>query len=207
MTGSVYRNTNYYLTSLMIEKLGGFADYRDAMKQYVFAPAGMTQSGFIDAPPSVPLAKAPFDTAGSAYNKPNWPRGAGDVVSNVTDLMKWHSALVNKKLFGVQSQAAMFTPPQNSNYAMGWVALVTPPYRWYTHNGVIAGFTSHSAIFVNGSTKAWVSVAVLANNDGVPVDKLALCYAQLAMDSSPTLKGLQPSAKAACGISAKAFGP
>ena len=207
-TQYVYRNTNYYLLSLMIEKLGDFADYRDAMKDYVFKAASMTQSGFVDAPPAgVPLALPPFDTSKSAVNKPHWPRGAGDVVSNVTDILKWHAALMGNKVMGPGSRASMMTPPPGSNYGMGWSVAVAPPFVWLNHSGVIAGYSSFDGIYINANPKGWVSAVALASNDNVPVNQLVTCFAQLAMDSSPTLKGLGPAAKFACGISNKMFAP
>lgn len=203
-TQYVYNNTNYYLASLMIEQLGGFADYRDAMKSYVFTPAGMTQSGFVGAPPAgVTVALPPYDTTGSVVNKPHWPRGAGDVISTTPDLLKWHAALVTNKILGKAMGAMMTTPPAGSPYGMGWNVTKTLPFIWYDHAGVIAGYSAHDGIFVNTQTKQWVSVAVLSSNDGVPVQLLAVCFAQLAMDPSATLKGLSPLAKKACGISTK----
>ncbi|MEQ1867641.1 MAG: serine hydrolase domain-containing protein, partial [Micropepsaceae bacterium] len=203
-----YNNTNYYLASLMIEKLGGVADYRDAMKLYVFQPAGMSKSGFIGAPPTdVQLAQPPFDTTKSLLNKPDWPRGAGDVVSTVTDLLKWHTALMKDKLFSKTSRVTMVAPPPGDTYAMGWVTTTTPTHIWFNHSGIIPGFTSYDGIYFNASTNGWVSVAVLASNDGVPVDKLAVCLAQAAMDPSLTLKGMGAIPKALCGISNKMFGP
>jgi CubicO group peptidase (beta-lactamase class C family) len=206
-TQYVYRNTNYYLISLVIEKLGGFADYRDAMKDYVFKAADMTQSGFVGAPPAaVPMALPPFDTSKSAVNKAHWPRGAGDVISTVTDMLKWHAALMNDKIMSAASRATMATPPAGSPYAMGWMTAVTPPYIWLNHSGVIAGYSSFDGIFINANSKGWVSAVALASNDKVPVDLLVTCLAQLAMDPSPTLKGLGAGAKFACGISNKMFG-
>jgi CubicO group peptidase (beta-lactamase class C family) len=203
----IYNNTNYYLASLMIEKLGGFADYRDAMKEYVFGPAEMTKSGFVGAPPTgITMALPPFDTTSSVVNKPHWPRGAGDVVSNVNDLLTWHAALMSDTLFSKASRATMFTPP-GDGYAMGWAVAVTPPYVWLNHSGVIAGYSSFDGIFINANSKGWVSAVALASNDKVPVDLLVTCLAQLAMDPSPTLKGLGAGAKFACGISNKMFGP
>lgn len=203
----VYRNTNYYLISLVIEKLGGFADYRDAMKDYVFKAAGMTQSGFVGAPPAgVPMALPPFDTSKSAVNKAHWPRGAGDVISNVTDMLKWHAAFMNDNIMSAASRATMATPPAGSPYAMGWITAVTPPYIWMNHSGVIAGYSSFDGIFINANSKGWVSAVALASNDKVPVNLLVTCLAQLAMDPSPTLKGLGAGAKFACGISNKMFG-
>jgi CubicO group peptidase (beta-lactamase class C family) len=202
----VYNNTNLYLTSLMIEQLGGFADYRDAMKQYVLQPSGMSQSGFIGAPPAgVVLAKPPYDTTASLLNKADWPRGAGEVISNVNDLLKWHAALMGDKLFAKKLRSTMMAPPQGDTYAMGWWATITPPYMWFVHNGIIPGFTSYDGIFFNASTNSWVSVVVLTNNDKVPVNVLALCLAQVAMDPSLTLKGLGPYPKLACGISNKSL--
>jgi CubicO group peptidase (beta-lactamase class C family) len=202
----VYNNTNLYLTSLMIEQLGGFADYRNAMKQYVFQPSGMSQSGFIGAPPAgIVMAKPPFDTSKSLLNKADWPRGAGDVISNVGDFLKWHAVLMKDKLFSKNFRFTMMAPPPGDTYAMGWWVTVTPPYIWFKHNGIIPGYTSYDGIFFNSSTNTWVSVVIFANNDGVPVEPLAVCLAQAAMDPSPTLKGMGVIPKAACGISNKSL--
>jgi hypothetical protein len=109
------------------------------------------------------------------------------------------------KLFSKNSRFTMMAPPPGDTYAMGWWVTVTPPYIWFKHNGIIPGYTSYDGIFFNSSTNTWVSVVIFANNDGVPVEPLAVCLAQAAMDPSPTLKGMGVIPKAACGISNKSL--
>lgn len=206
-----YSNTNYLLLANVIEffKMKSMPgapqyNYQTWLRSRIFAKAGMSNTGFLgDTFPNTLVAPPPYDLSTSSFAQPSWPMGAGEVVSTVNDLMKWHAALMSGTLVSTQARNTLLTPVGAGNYAMGWFVSPSNGFKWYAHNGIIPGYQSYDGIFLNTATGAWVSVAVLINSDnGQSLPLLAICLAQLAMDPSKTKAGLSPFAKAACGVKA-----
>lgn len=157
-----YNNTNYFLLAQAIEVAsandGVFGDYRRYLRQRIFARAGMTQTGFISD--GTPFA-AP-GRAVSTYSLPDWPKGAGDVVSTVGDLQKWNAAFLAGAIVGKGAVQTLITKASSlldvGPYAMGWQP-IGPSIQ---HSGSLpAGYTSFNRIvFTPAGT---FSIVILSN--------------------------------------------
>jgi CubicO group peptidase (beta-lactamase class C family) len=198
-----YSNTNYFLLAEAAEKANG--SFHTKLSERVFKRAGMTATGFLDgAPDTGSKARAPYDTSKSSWNKPNWPKGAGDVVSTVDDMLKWHAALMGGKVLSSASLKEMFKPvavadaANGIHYGMGWFVVSVGGVDWYYHNGSIAGFTSFDSILLDTKTGHWTSSVVLTNQDDVKLDRVSACLVQLAMDNASKLADIGPVPKAFC---------
>lgn len=212
-TSYEYSNTNYYLLAEVAEKImnkGGVGRpplYRNLLRDRIFIPAGLTETGFVNGAWNTPgAAIAALDTANSSWNKPSWPKGAGDVTSSARDMLRWHAALMTGKVIGKESLNHMFKPVALTgqfnglpvSYGMGWLAFSAGDLDWYSHNGNIAGFTAHDGIFVNRKTGHWVSAVILTNQSDVKLDQRTACLAQLAMDNAVAGKDINPPVLATC---------
>lgn len=203
-TGYAYSSTNYFLLANVIERFEqkgdvGNYNYQTYLRSRIFQPAKMTETGFIaDSFPGLVVAPPGYDISTSSYAYSSWPKGAGEIATTANDLLKWHAALMGGKVIGTNALIEMLTPVGSGKYGMGWWAYVGGGYGWYWHNGVIPGYNSFDGIFVDLKTLKWVSVALLANNENVPLSNLGTCLAQLAMDPSTTEAGLGSGAKNAC---------
>ena len=204
-----YTNTNYYLLSVAIERMlppniqAKGTSYRDYLRHRVFVRAGMTATGFLDDYPTPGgMAVPPYDTKNAQVNKPAWPQGAGEVTSNVTDMLKWHKALMNDKIFSVGARAAMFKPgamlSANTYYAMGWQGAAANAIYWYTHNGKIAGYSSFDGILVDKPKNFWASAVFFANNDDIDLSALTACAVQLATDNATSMSMVNAIALSVC---------
>lgn len=212
-TGYGYSNTNYYLLSEVAEKIVGAGAvgrtplYRNLLQDRVFKRAGLTETGFVNGAWNTPgMAVAAYDTTKGNWNKPSWPKGAGDVTSSVRDMLRWHAALMGGKIINQNSLKAMFTPVapvgQVNNvpvyYGMGWTVMSLGEFDWYSHNGSIEGFSAHDGIFVNRKTGRWVSAVILTNQYNVKLDQRTSCLAQLAMDNATLATSINPFVYATC---------
>ena len=198
-----YSNTNYFLLAEAAEKTAG--SFHAKLNDRVFKRAGMSATGFLDAAPATgSTARAPYDTSKSDWNKPNWPKGAGDVVSNVGDMLKWHAALMGGKVLSPASLKEMFKPVaivdavKGIRYGMGWFVVSAGGVDWYYHNGSIAGFSSFDSILLDTKTGTWTSSVILTNQDDVKLDRVSACLVQLAMDNATQLASIGPVPKAFC---------
>lgn len=214
-TGYEYSNTNYYLLAEIAEKVAGTGAvgrsplYRNLLKERVFTPAGLTDTGFVNGAWNTPgMAVAAYDTTKGNWNKPSWPKGAGDVTSSARDMLRWHAALMGGKVINQTSLKTMFTPvaPIGQvngvpvSYGMGWTVMSLGGYDWYSHNGSIEGFSAHDGIFVNRKTGRWVSAVILTNQYNVKLDLRTSCLAQLAMDNATVTKDINPQIFATCSV-------
>jgi len=127
-----YNGAGFMLLGLMIEKATGLP-YFDYIRQNIFAPAGMTQTDFIDLDdvhPNVAEGYVPVrDEDGAVIN---WRKniysatagGAADggATSTLDDLVRFSRALRNGKLCSKESVESMLTPKVDAgNEGPGWM--------------------------------------------------------------------------------------
>ncbi len=212
-TGYAYSNTNYYLLAEVAEQVtdlgivGRRPQFRNLLKERVFKPAGLTETGFVNGVWNTPgQAIAAYDTTKGNWNKPNWPKGAGEVTSSARDILRWHAALMGGKIIGPESLKQMFKPVAPAGavgvipvfYGMGWTVMSAGDLDWYSHSGSIEGFSAFDGIFVNRKTGRWVSAVVLTNQYQVKLDQRTACLAQLAMDNATSAKAVNPAVYVTC---------
>ncbi len=107
-TGFSYSNSNYLLLSIIVEKVSG-QSYAEFIKENIFAPLGMADSGFYEELTDHPdLAE---HTGGSdMFIDPEFKgliQGSGDLVSNAKDMDKWMTSLRECRILSEKSIAEM----------------------------------------------------------------------------------------------------
>lgn len=151
-----YSNAGYSLLAAIIELLTG-ASYETYLRNSLFEPAGMMQTGYI-----LPdwqgnnlahgytttllgfsrYAGTPLDYP-FAEDGPYWNlRGNGGILSTAMDMYRWHQALQENIILSETTRQKMFTPYvsegywwQESHYGYGWVIMSTSQGTLQTHNG------------------------------------------------------------------------
>jgi CubicO group peptidase (beta-lactamase class C family) len=148
-----YTNTGYVLLGMIIEKVSG-KSYADFLRENIFEPLGMKDSGYDVA--SVILDKRAsgyFIKDGHVTNADfidmSVPFAAGGIYSTVEDLYRWNEALAAPgKLLTTQSLAQMFavysetTAYGGQNYGYGVVITHRFGKLLYYHGGGVMGFES-----------------------------------------------------------------
>ena len=157
-----YDNSGYFLLGAIIEKVSG-KSYEDFLKEAIFEPLGMKDTGY-DRPATVlPKRASGYDRRGEGlvnapYLDMNQPYAAGSLYSTVKDLLKWDRALEAGKPLSKESMAAMFKPFKD-NYAYGWSIGDYKGHKQVGHGGGINGFMTDFERFPEDG----VCVAVLCN--------------------------------------------
>jgi CubicO group peptidase (beta-lactamase class C family) len=139
----VYSNDAYCLLAAIIEITSG-STFESYLKKELFAPAGMSHTGFwgfekenavkiaqpqmLDSLKSKPLYEKMFRN-GATYA--NWgARGCSGIFSTAKDIYKWLQALKGDKIISAASRKKLFSPyslirhDENNidvSYAYGWV--------------------------------------------------------------------------------------
>lgn len=139
-----YSNAGYSILAAIIEVVSK-TSFEAFMKQEVFKPAGLSDTGFVrdetlDAKRVTERLSERMPGTATQWFWSWGYRGMGGVVTTVQDLLKWHQALRGTTVFDARTKKVMFTP-QRANYACGW--LVETTARGTTkhhHSGRVAGY-------------------------------------------------------------------
>ena len=183
-----YDNSGYFLLGAIIEKASG-KSYEDFLKEVIFEPLEMTDSGY-DRPAKVlPKRAAGYERQGdglsnAAYLDMNQPYAAGSLYSTVLDLFKWDRAIKAGKLLSKESLATMVTPAKN-NYAYGWMVGELRGHKRIGHGGGINGFMTDFQRFPDED----LCVAVLCNVMPSQPAKVARDLALIALGEKVNLPG------------------
>jgi CubicO group peptidase (beta-lactamase class C family) len=170
----VYSNSNYVVLGAIIEKITN-KTYEEYLQQNIFGPLGMQNSGYDHRDKIIINRAAGYSENGDGelinaeFVHMSTPYAAGALYSTVGDMFIWDQALYGEKLLKKSSLEKMFTPIKG-NYGYGWV--IDQPYghKHIWHNGGIFGFVTNIGRWVDDR----VCVVVFSNNDGAPIDGIAL---------------------------------
>jgi CubicO group peptidase (beta-lactamase class C family) len=164
--GCRYCNCGYILLGLMLEKASGM-DYRDYVRQCIFTPTGMTNSGFFHmaevsenvAEGVDPIRDAQGRITGWRKNIYSYPPiGTPDGGAHVTavDLDRFLRAVKNGELLSPESTRYFFTPQILHSQQKGWKEMYGPGLWFYVegdgsalfyekdgHNAGVSGMIRH----------------------------------------------------------------
>ena len=172
-----YSNSGFMLLGAIIEKLSG-KTYYDYVRDHVFAPAGMTGTGFYDPKgdnPDVAIGYTKMDANGQRgeVERPHTDRRevrggpAGGGYSTVGDLVKFSIALTKNKLLDVEHTKIITSgkvdgPGGMGKYGYGFGDNVVGGKHIIGHNGGFPGTAANLDIF----PELGYSAAILMNVDG-----------------------------------------
>ncbi|MGL5381334.1 serine hydrolase domain-containing protein, partial [Clostridium sp.] len=130
-----YCNTNYYLLGLIIEKESGMT-YEEYIEKKIFEPTKMTTSSMKMEEGDARGHGSP--ESGKIVANPNFTYAAGNIYSNVFDMLRWNRMLHKGDIISRESYIAMTTPVDNYGYG------VFVEDGIIRHSGVIDGFNSNT---------------------------------------------------------------
>lgn len=192
-----YSNTNYYLLGKVVEAVSG-QSFESYVRAHLFAPAGMTHSGFLDDESSISDVAVGYWN-GEHHNLPvqrtppfreAWAGGAAGIVSTVGDLAAWDDALTSGKIVSLADYALMSTPLKpdgtSDGYGMGLAIVPLDGHEQIKHDGSALGSVAVDAMF----PKDRLDIIVLENSswgdpDAVETDVLESMYPDAAMAAAP----------------------
>ena len=163
-----YNNTGYVMLGYIIEKVSG-QTYEDYVQQYLFKPAGMTNS-YYGSEKRIILnrvkgyGKAGTNFLNSEYISMTLPYAAGSLLSTVEDLWKWNKALYSYQLIKKEWLDKALTPytlpdGKSTNYGYGLSFANVQGIKTIEHGGGIPGFST-DAVYL---PKEEVFVAMFSN--------------------------------------------
>jgi len=210
-----YSNSGYYLLGLIIEKTSG-KPYAEFLRENVFTPLGMKNSGYDDSHTLLPNRANGYEWEGKTFVNANYidmgfAYSAGALYSTTGDLLLWDKALYTEKLVSRKSLDEMFTPFREVvrdgwggyAYAYGWAIGKQSGRQVSRHDGGIKGFSTDIIRFPSER----VTVIVLNNNQTVIPYKVANDLSAIVFDAPYKLPVLPVSEVLAATISQKGIAP
>ncbi len=146
-----YSNSGYFLLGAILEQISG-SSYEHLLKDRIFTPLGMTNSGYAHAETIVPHRAAGYERSSDGLHNARFydmsiPYAAGALYSTVGDLLLWDQGLYGERLLPTSLREMLFKP-NLENYGFGWGILVPSPgspnagEAVLMHGGAIFGFQS-----------------------------------------------------------------
>jgi len=146
-TKFAYFNSGYALLAAIVEVVSG-KSFETYMKEKIFKPAGLADTGFIRDPDldgdraAVRLSKTRPESTALDWHWSWGYRGMGGVVTTVLDLLKWDRALRGNDVLDAKARAKYYEPFLEG-YACGWrVAKTDRNSVMVFHSGGVQGFVT-----------------------------------------------------------------
>ncbi len=122
-----YTTANYTLLAAILERVTG-KNYADVVRETIYTPAGMTDSGELSTAVVVPRLASGYmpNPFGSGVivcgpEDPSWKTGGGSSYSTARDLHRFFRALYGGKLMpGVEVSLAASTAPGEKGFRIEW---------------------------------------------------------------------------------------
>jgi CubicO group peptidase (beta-lactamase class C family) len=165
-----YSNTGYILLGMIVEKVSG-QSYADFLKNNIFAPLGMSDSGYDTARNILKERASGYDMidghlANADFIDMSIPFSAGGIYSTVEDMYRWNEALAeNRRLLAQDSLKQMFAEypeavHEGQHYGYGVViSRLKLGKLLYHHGGGVEGFSSSIQRYPNER----VCIVILSN--------------------------------------------
>jgi CubicO group peptidase (beta-lactamase class C family) len=177
--GVLYSNSAYILLGLIIEKISG-KSYFDYVKENIFNPAGMKNTGFFLRNLQLKDLAIPYteDSMGKRWIKSNelplYGSSAGGGYSTGEDILKLYNALnnyllLNKKFTQLMLSDQVSIPgTKNRKYAFGFEINYLSNHRVVGKGGLAPGVN----FYLGNDEKNKISVVIFCNQDNSAFDDL-----------------------------------
>ena len=160
-----YSNSNYEVLGGILEKVSG-KKYDDLLRERLFAPLGMNDSGLDNDELILPrraqgYKPGPKGMTVARSESMSVPFSAGSIYSTTGDLLKWEHGLFGGKVLSPDSLKAMTTPGKG-DYGLGVMVNNWDGVKVVEHGGGIEGFNTNLLY----APEQRICVVVLANVNG-----------------------------------------
>jgi len=146
-----YSNSGYFLLGAILEQISN-ESYEQLLKERIFDPIGMKDSGYAHTEAILPHRAAGYERSPAGFRNARYydmsiPFAAGALYSTAGDLFLWDQALYGEQLLPARLRDLLFKP-NLENYGFGWGILAPKPGSPYAgeaipmHGGAIFGFQS-----------------------------------------------------------------
>lgn len=174
-----YSSLGYYLLAVILEHTYEIG-FDDLLKTTILSPLQMNQTSTIKDRQIIPQMASGYhwvndDTLRVApYRNYSMLKGAGDMYSTTTDLLKWANGIYENTLISEKNKKLIFTPQtktlknKGDNYGYGWY-LNEDVIKKYYHGGGTWGYSTYMALYPDDK----ITIIILSNVSTLPITAIA----------------------------------
>jgi CubicO group peptidase (beta-lactamase class C family) len=174
-----YSSLGYYLLASVLENVYS-SSFEDLLKDKILDKLQMTETGIVDNLKIIPQMALGYHLVSddslvvAPYRNYSMLKGAGDMYSNATDLLKWNNSFISNTLFSEKTKTRVFTQKSKTavdsddKYGYGWYTSSNKPQKYY-HGGGTWGFSTYSAMYPDKQ----ISIIILSNVSTLPISTIA----------------------------------
>lgn len=174
-----YSSLGYYLLASILENIYK-TSFENILKDKILNTLQMIETGIVNNLKVISQMASGYhlvtddNLVVAPYRNYSILKGAGDMYSNATDLLKWNNSFFSNTLFGEKTKAKIFTKQNKTvvnsgdNYGFGWFISSDKPLKYY-HGGGTWGFSTHSAMYPDKQ----ISIIILSNVSTLPISAIA----------------------------------
>ncbi len=174
-----YSSLGYFLLAIILEKVYN-DDYENILQTKILRKLKMKETGTANTLKIIPQMTSGYHLVNddslvvAPYRDYSMLKGAGDMFSNSTDLLKWNNSFFSNTLLSEETKDLIFSKPEKvfkqngEHYGFGWYIGEGKPVKYY-HGGGTWGFSTYNAFYPDEK----ISIIILSNVSTLPVTSIA----------------------------------
>ncbi len=168
-----YSSLGYYLLAIILENIYK-KSFTAILKDKVLNKLHMTETGIVDNLKIISNATAGYHLVSddslvvAPYRNYSTLKGAGDMYSTTTDLLKWNNSVYSVAKMNENTKAVSKGLTDGDVYGYGWFVKYSTPKKQY-HGGGTWGYSSHIAKYAANN----LSIIILSNISTLPMNDIA----------------------------------
>ncbi len=171
-----YSSLGYYLLSVILENAYK-ESFENILKNKILNKLQMTETGIVDNLKIIPQMASGYHLVSddslivAPYRNYSMLKGAGDMYSNATDLLKWNNCFFSNTLLSEKTKATMIAQKDKKSgdsYEYGWYTNSDIPRKQY-HGGGTWGYSTYTAKYPDND----ISIIILSNVSTLPISDIA----------------------------------
>lgn len=177
-TQTHYSSPGYYLLAVILENIYD-EDYQTIVENNILKPLNMNETGTANTLGIIPKMTRGYHLVNgdslvvAPYRNYSMLKGAGDMISTASDLLKWSNSFFANTLLKEETKAVMFNPDKTTHanekrHGYGWYINTEKPKKYYRGGGTW-GYSSYLVLYPEDE----ISIIILSNISFLPTESIA----------------------------------
>lgn len=175
-----YSSLGYYVLASILEKVYKNS-FENILKDKILKKLQMNETGIVDGLEIITQMASGYhlitddSLVVAPYRNYSMLKGAGDMYSTSTDLLKWNNSFFSNMLLSDKTKEIIFAQPTDSmpktgdSYGYGWYVNSKTPKKFY-HGGGTWGYSTYTSIY---SDENKTSIIIVSNVSILPITNIA----------------------------------
>ena len=171
-----YSSLGYHLLATILESVYN-SSFENILKDKILNKLQMTETGIVDNLKIIPQMASGYHLVTddslvvAPYRNYSMLKGAGDMYSTATDLLKWNNSFFSNTLLSEKTNTNIFTQQtqkNNESYRYGWYMSSDVPKK-QNHGGGTWGYSTYNSMYPDKQ----ISIVILSNISTLPISTIA----------------------------------